>query len=97
MQTRCRITGKELVENLVDSEDRGSSTWKFSRDLVLQCGLDDVVMLLITAYLVSFQKLALSSSESAFSCIVSRIRGYEDNSTGSILLVFSVGGQVSEA
>ncbi len=65
--------------------------------MVLQCGLDDVVMLLITAYLVSFQKLALSTSESGFSCIVSRIRGYEDNSTGSILVVFSVGGQVIKA
>ncbi len=73
MQTQCRITGKELVENLVDSEDQGSPIWKFSRDVVLQCGLDDVVMLLITAYLGSFQKLALSTSESGFSCIVLRI------------------------
>ncbi len=64
---------------------------------MLQCGLDDVVMLLMTAYLVSFQKLALSTSKSGFSSIVSMIRGYEDNSTGSILVVFSVGGQVIEA
>ncbi len=38
------------------SEDLGSLMWKLSRDVVLQCGLDDVVMLLITAYLASFQK-----------------------------------------
>jgi RNA polymerase sigma factor (sigma-70 family) len=45
MHARCRITGKELVENLVDKEDQGSRTWKFSGDVVLRCGMDDVVML----------------------------------------------------
>ncbi|CAK9226661.1 unnamed protein product [Sphagnum troendelagicum] len=43
MHARCRITGKELVENLVDKEDQGSLTWKFSGDVVLRCGMDDVL------------------------------------------------------
>jgi hypothetical protein len=29
----------------VDKEDQGSLTWKFSGDVVLRCGMDDVVML----------------------------------------------------
>lgn len=66
MHARCRITGKELVENLVDKEDQGSLTWKFSGDVVLRCGMDDVVMLWIIplAFL-----LVISTSGLGFNCV----------------------------